>query len=316
MRLVPALSPSPDSQASYEKLADAFNGLLVDSLSDAPPELNRLEAYLHQQVVGVMDGHAPVDTLPIMPATANALLSRISDTTLDPSDLLAYLYEDPSIAAEVIKLANSGYLRRTLMPVNNLHLAVQALDPQDLKAMLSAVVLRPAIQIKPIHFRLVGKPLWQHCRNSAQACASVAQTENVDRATAYLMGLVHDIGKIVMFKLLCASYRATGSIMSPRPEILAELVRRYASGLTQVVLKHWHFAEMYSVAVADQSLSTEAMTPLGRVLRMGSLLAEALLILQKESFSRATMEEVMDRFGIPLAQVYAVFPFAPRAQVR
>lgn len=308
--------PSVASLASYEKLALAFQGALEEDDLALEPDSNRLEVYIEQQISQLLDGQTRLVTLPILPATATVLRARIDEALTGPDELIPYLKEDPSVAAEIIRAANSGYLRRRMLPLENLEQAFQSIAADDLKALLISVVSRPTLEIKPVHFKLIGKPLWQHCRACALACASLAAQENVDPATAQLLGLIHEIGKIAIFKTLCAGFRATGSAMSPRPGKLAELVARHGQALGLLVLKDWYFPEAFSTALREQCAGTPAaaMSPLGRVLHFGKVLADAHLILQVRDVSEAMLEEVLEGFGLTLDRVYSIFPYTPRPQ--
>lgn len=314
----PQLVPRGATQASYERLADAFGGVLFETDEAVGQELSRLEGQLQQQVLNLLAGKLPLSSLPILPTTSNALLARVNSADVVVEQLQTYINEDPSIAIDVMKLANNTYRRKAPKPFINIHEAVLSLELNELKSMLLTVLMQPTIQIKPIYFKLFGRQLWEHARDCAQACAQLSAEHHVDYFDAHLMGLVHDVGKIVMFKLLCGAFRSTGSAVSPGADVLGNLLKEYANKLSQLVLRNWSFPQVYLDALKDQERSGDPkhMSPLGRTLYFGNLLAEAHLILQRHRFPRESMEKVLEQFGLSLALVYAVFPSAPRPQLR
>jgi len=72
--------------------------------------LNRLEISLQQKVKAVIDGEYPLDSLPIFPTTASALLPRLNDSEVSLERIEPMVAQDPALAAEIIKLANDGCL--------------------------------------------------------------------------------------------------------------------------------------------------------------------------------------------------------------
>jgi hypothetical protein len=66
--------------SNYDLLADALNGLYMGGDDNDDMTLNRLEISLQQKVKAVIDGEYPLDSLPIFPTTASALMPRLNDS--------------------------------------------------------------------------------------------------------------------------------------------------------------------------------------------------------------------------------------------
>jgi len=140
----------------------------------------------------------------------------------------------------------------------------------------------------------------------------------VDANDAAFIGLTHDVGKLVIFKLLCVAFRATGSSVSPRAAVVAQIVRQYAFKLSRFVAEYWHFPQVYVQALEDQASASAAgeMSSLGRTLYYGNLLAEAYAVLQKYRYSGPDLEQALQQLGMSLSRVYDIFPAAPRLAYR
>ncbi len=314
MNPVNAITPAA---SNYDLLTDALNGLYVggDDIDDMT--LNRLEISLQQKVRAVIDGEYPLDSLPIYPTTASALLQRLNEAELSLERIEPLIAQDPALAAEVMKIANDGFLKRALKPITSLELALGSLDLEPLRTLLLKALLRPSIPIKPIFYNLVGRPLWDHARDCAIACRALARYHQVDAAEAYLLGLVHDAGKLMIFKLLCSAFRAMSATVSPRAGIVARMVQRYANELSHCLAQHWNFPASLLDAIEDQgSAAAPRMTPLGRALFQGNLVAEAFIVMQKHQFSRSAIDEALQKFDLSLDLVYSIFPAAPRPAAR
>ncbi len=185
--------------SNYDLLADALMGLYVDGDDNDDMTLNRLEINLQQKMRAAIDGEYPLDSLPIYPSTASALLPRLNEPELALERIEPMVAQDPALAAEVMKVVNDGFLKRSLKPVISLEHALESIDLDRLRAVLLKALLRPSIPIRPIFYTLVGKPLWDHARDCAIACRAVARNHQVDGADGYLLGLVHDAGKLMIF---------------------------------------------------------------------------------------------------------------------
>jgi hypothetical protein len=110
MNAVSANNVGPGA-SNYDLLADALNGLYIDGDDSNDITLNRLEISLQQKVKAVIDGEYPLDSLPIFPTTASALLPRLYDSEVSLERIEPMVAQDPALAAEVIKLANDGFLK-------------------------------------------------------------------------------------------------------------------------------------------------------------------------------------------------------------
>ncbi|MGQ0591105.1 MAG: HDOD domain-containing protein [Gammaproteobacteria bacterium] len=303
--------------SNYDLLADALNGLYIDGDDGDDMTLNRLEISLQQKVKAVIDGEYPLDSLPIFPTTASALLPRLNDSEVSLERIEPMVAQDPALAAEVIKLVNDGFLKRSLKPVTSLEQALGVLEIEQLRTILLKALLRPSIPIKPIFYNLVGRPLWDHARDCATACKTLARNHQIGADDGYLLGLVHDAGKLVIFKLLCSAFRATSATVSPRAGIVARMVQRYANELSHCLAQHWNFPASFLDAIEEQGSAAPArMSPLGRTLFQGNLVAEAYVVMQKHRFSRSTLDEALRRFDLSLDLVYSIFPAAPRPAAR
>jgi hypothetical protein len=221
--------------------------------------------------------------------------------------------QDPALAAEIIKLANDGFLKGSLKPVTRLVQGLGVLESERLRTILLKALLRPSIPIKPIFYHLVGRPLWDHARDCAMACKTLAPNHLTDADDGYLLGLIHDAGKLMIFKLLCSAFRATSATVSPRAGIVARMVHRYANELSHCLAQHWNFPASFLDATEEQgAIAPARMSPLGRTLFQGNLVAEAYVVMQKHRFSRSTLDEALRRFDLSLELVYSIFPAAPR----
>lgn len=139
-----------------------------------------------------------IGELPMLPQ----VLVRILQLNPDADDFFEEFgkltKEDPSFAVRLIALANSA-ASAPAVPVVSIRDALTRMGSQAIRNLVASLaVQRVFLPTKPNEVRL-----WQHSVFAAFAAAMVAEVASdlkVDPAEAYLVGLLHDIGRFVMFE--------------------------------------------------------------------------------------------------------------------
>jgi putative nucleotidyltransferase with HDIG domain len=87
-----------------------------------------------------------------------------------------------------------------------------------------------------------GKPLLEHGIGTAYMARLVADWAGTDEEEAFMYGLLHDIGKLVILK---AAYDVRRQIGTPVPEdVLDEVIREMHPHVGAVVLRRWRLPSM------------------------------------------------------------------------
>lgn len=139
-----------------------------------------------------------VDELPLLPQVLVQILQLdpASDTYFDDFGKLAK--EDPAFAVRVIALANSA-ASAPAVPITTIRDALTRMGAESIRSMVASLaVQRVFMPTQPNEVRL-----WQHSVFAAFAAAQIAEivpSIEIDPAEAYLVGLLHDIGRFVMFE--------------------------------------------------------------------------------------------------------------------
>ncbi|MGH8583691.1 MAG: HDOD domain-containing protein [Gammaproteobacteria bacterium] len=303
---------------NYEQLAEAMAGLWSEPETCGDMTMNRMELQVQNKILSILAGEYPLDGLPVYPTSAATLQSRLNDPTVTADRLYATIIQEPAVALEVIAHVNQGVAPSSRFAVSNLDQALDGANTETLRAHLLALLQRPVMPIKPVYYSLMGRTLWDHARECAWACARLAHEHQVNEADAEFLGLTHDVGKLVIFKLVCTAFRATGASISPRPATLQRLVQRYTNPLSQSVLQscHAHHSMLEALKDQERTIDPAKMTPLGRNLFLGNILSEALAVMQRQHYPRNTVDRALRQLNLSLERVYEVFPAAPRPVAR
>jgi len=111
-------------------------------------------------------------------------------------DLAEHLRMDPTLATRVMAVANSAFFSR--QPCESIDLAVNRLGTVQLTRIFSQV-LASAAMLRPLRaYELRGDAIWRRSVFSAVGAEMAAGRRGGDRSAAYMVGLLHQIGMLVV----------------------------------------------------------------------------------------------------------------------
>jgi HD-like signal output (HDOD) protein len=308
-------APDPDSVRLDQKaLAAGFCDLLLDADSrDDPPPPNEVERFIVSELERLLDERVPDEAIPRLPEVAATLMRELADPEVPQQRILRHLTRDPAIASEVLRMANSPLYRGGGDPIENLDSALRLLGLERLKGIVSAVLMKPLLDIRPIYFRLFGQNLWRHSLDCAEACQTLAiRSAQGNPFNAYLVGLLHDIGKLVIFRLLIESFRRVDPNIQPRGAVFSGIVRDKSARLSHHIVSQWSLADYLVTALEEQTpgYSYAVRSDYGRILREANRLAEFNLLAERRVKTRDDFHELAAQFEVSEALFQAVFPKA------
>ena len=151
-------------------------------------------------------------SLPTLPAVAIRILELCQKENLDLAEIAAIISNDPSLAAKLIKTANSPIfaVRRE---VTTISYAISLLGINAIRTLVLSFSLSKTCQTGNAPGL---KDYWQRSVLSALAAREVCQGEQIgSRDEAFLCGLLQDIGMLALARVATGEY----------PKILAEANR-------------------------------------------------------------------------------------------
>ncbi len=139
-----------------------------------------------------------VDKLPPFPLVALRLLEITRDDSKSSADIAKVVEADPSIAAKTLRIVNSaayGALRQ----ISSIKHAVVLLGALEIRSIALGVTLFETM-IKPGgHSDFDAVFFWKHAIAMGALCRAMAEAlAYPDPEEAYVAGLLHDIGKVIM----------------------------------------------------------------------------------------------------------------------
>jgi putative nucleotidyltransferase with HDIG domain len=132
--------------------------------------------------------------LPTIPVVATKVMQLIESDKATADELSKVVASDPAVAARVLKISNSSFYGRQ-GTIQNLSSAIVLLGYTTLKSIVVTASVRQVYQ----PFGLTEKMLWEHSFGAGLAARIIAKNVGgIDEEEAFLAGLFHDIGKVIM----------------------------------------------------------------------------------------------------------------------
>ena len=189
--------------------------------------------------------------LPTIPVVATKVMQLIEKESATAEELAKVVASDPAVAARVLKISNSSFYgcQRQIQTLSH---AIVVLGFGTLKSLVVAASVKQVYQ----PYGLTEKMLWEHSFGAGLASRMIAgETRLVNEEEAFLGGLFHDIGKIIMNTI-------------NRQQFQDVMQRCYNDGLTfeaaerqvypythsevgGLVIKKWNFPDMLMHAVLN-----------------------------------------------------------------
>ena len=187
--------------------------------------------------------------IPVFHEVAIKLLQMMNDNSYRIDEVIILVHEDPALASQMLKHANSAYYS-VKTPITTIKDATIRLGSQQIVNLAFSASMSNTKSNNPM-INTHMKNLWYHCHAVAKTSAYLALKISHDKTLpelnhdeAYLAGLIHDIGKLYLLKVI-DSLIATDIIYpdnSLTEEILVEL--NIQQGIK--VMKHYNMPEIYS----------------------------------------------------------------------
>ena len=132
--------------------------------------------------------------LPVLPATTQKVLGIMADPDVSIEKIKRLISTDPALTAKILKVANSAFYG-SYRNIQNLSQAILRLGLNAVRNMVVATSMKNVYK----RFGLAEKLIWEQMLGSALASSVIArQSRLVDPEDAFIGGLLHDIGKVVV----------------------------------------------------------------------------------------------------------------------
>lgn len=221
--------------------------MTVELMGDAAPKgigLSNKEKQMREKI-------AQVDNLPAMPEVASKLLKMSRDPETMPEDIAAVVETDPAIVAQVMHYARSPWygFRGEINSVKDAIFSILGMDMVTNMAL--GMAAGKVFSIKAVG-KLSAKNLWQHAVYSAALSEALSRAMpvrlNMKPGSAYLSGLLHNIGFMIMAHCFSDEYHALATEVEANPTAAITDLEQQVYGMTHAqvgaeLMRRWDLPE-------------------------------------------------------------------------
>jgi putative nucleotidyltransferase with HDIG domain len=258
-----------------------------------------------------------VGNLPALPEVVSRIIEMVDSAATTGRQLGHEIAKDQVLSAKVLKLVNSGFYGFS-QPISTISHAVTMLGFNTVKSLvLSSSVLELMDQALP--------GLWDHSLACARVSALLAEhLERPNPEEISVIGLLHDLGKVVLFRVLPKEFEQVRSTVLRRDVLFCQaeeevlgvdhgllgswLLEKWAlpAKLVEPIAEHHHFnprhdhSDRTALLLLADVLCRAAAFGNGGDRKIPRLPAEALEVM---GVSLPVVEEVVERMAAELGDI-------------
>jgi putative nucleotidyltransferase with HDIG domain len=223
-----------------------------------------------------------IDSLPTLPSVVAKVSEIIDSPNASAADINNVIRQDISLSARILKLVNSsfyGFPRR----ISSITHAVVILGFNTVRNVALSAFVLDAFAARDLPFGY--REFWIHSLGVGVAANALAKNRGVVEAEdAFIAGLLHDVGKIVLHQFARDEFASALRVVKDKDCLLVE-AEQEVLGLTHahvgsMLLDAWHLPPRLVDAVAKHHVPDGSSEPdeLASVVHLADIFTRALLV--------------------------------------
>jgi putative nucleotidyltransferase with HDIG domain len=192
-------------------------------------------------------------SLPVYDPVSLKLQKAITAKTEDTMEIQNLIASDQTLAAEVLRAANSPFFCG-LSPVRTIRTAIVRLGTQQMRRLILLILERAKYRAQnPALHGMLGN-LWRHASTTSLAAQWLSKRLHLTgiEEICFLGGLLHDIGKLVILRALDDLNRKE-RVELPSSAILNEILQMEHCNVGYKMLLEWNIPEIYCQIARDHN---------------------------------------------------------------
>ncbi|MBI5094643.1 MAG: HDOD domain-containing protein [Candidatus Hydrogenedentes bacterium] len=251
-----------------------------------------------------------VITLPSLPSTVSRISDLLNDPTAPLSDVGKIIATDPAIALKTLRLVNSAYYG----------LATKVTSVEHAVVLLGVKVIKNLVFTATVFdtFKSGADVLLKHSVATGMAMQAMVEScgsrSDVDREGAFVFGLLHDIGKIILEEFLPEEFEQARGL-AKRRAVPVYQVEREIIGVDHAevggrLAENWKLPpELINAISGHHDLSqcrSNAMRPLAAMLSVADYICVASGIPAETGAVCIVSDDIWRASGVTSRQVPAI----------
>ncbi len=270
---------------------------------EQPPPLARAHAHVRDLIQAVLE----VDALdpsyfPRRPALMPQLLQEVNDPNGAADKISRMIAHDPVLAADVLRVANSGAYRVSAAPIETIQRAIAVCGIDVLRGILAVAMLRPVFRASRTNFPRLPRMLWDRTERAARAAELyAAKMQPQDRFEAQLIVLLSALGPLVVYSAALDGYSRAPEL-TPDPALIVDLIGVLAPQISQRIARDWQTSPRLAAALEKSSSDS-----LATARRFGELLGTLLLLESQTAISPVERVDILKSAGLSGSWVESIW---------
>lgn len=247
-----------------------------------------------------------IESFPTLPSIVAQVLKVVADPESTAGDLTDVILPDPAMTTSILKVANSAFLGLP-KKVATLRHAISIMGFNEIRNLVMARAICQSFK----HFENIPKfdlrEFWVHSFLSALAAKLIADDVKCNHSEFFVAGLVHDIGKLVIFMVYPEEFcRLEGSSAAGDPALLELERRTFGLGHDDVGLRlarRWFLPPNLAEAAGyhHNFQESDASGPVAIIIHLADLLAHLVNAEKADIEKRFYRESFLDKHCIAAA---------------
>lgn len=242
------------------------------------------------------------DDLPPTPQIIPKVQALLRDDDAVVDDLVTLLKADPGLVSRIIKVANSAYYGGSAA-ASSLDGAIGRIGFQEAYRIASLAATQGLLGRDLPLYRMGRGQLWHRSLATAVIAETLAEHTGLDADTAYTIGLLHSLGKIVINQYyLDRGMEIYGeSDADPLPEMEKRILGFNNADVAAAMLRRWNFDESSVIPVEFQYGPLDAPCDLRECCLLHLAAETAVILLEQpetKRFAQQVAPEVLEMAGI------------------
>jgi putative nucleotidyltransferase with HDIG domain len=248
--------------------------------------------------------------LPALPSIVMDLISSFEREDVDVTTLAEKMSRDQAMAAKTLRLANSSFYGLPAK-VKTVKQAIVVLGFDSARALAVASSVIDSLDAGGSrHIDVAG--FWRHSIAAALCAKSLARHAHIDQDHAFIAGLLHDIGRLVLASRFPDQYAGVIEDSAGRDSTLAEAEVRLLGvdhqRVGQMLAENWKFPPLIQRAIGTHHAPASAdLGDVPGVVHVANAMVHALDLGGGEHVAVPHVHDVaIDSLRLTPAHLYAV----------
>ncbi|QDE29494.1 MULTISPECIES: HDOD domain-containing protein [Shewanella] len=250
---------------------------------------NNLERNVMQNIEQALSSpQAIAENVLKLPSKILELDKKLSDDGIKTQELIQLIEQDPLLCVDVLKLCNSPAFKRSDSDVNSIKQALVQVGRQQLRQFITVCLARELIDIKPIYFRRFGAEIWRHSMQVAFLASELSSPDQRD--SSFLLGLLHDVGKIAIFKMLVDSFYQAEPGEQPNSMLFKQVMTTKSLTLSALLARHWQLPRHFETPLT--LLANTNIKPdddMALLIWKANIISECSMLLQADKLPKPAL---------------------------